>query len=80
MNSTTLEAGDGQAAAEAASDDYEYDPDCPPQALVGEAWFRAVLCCLYFVIFVLGVVGNVLVVLVSYKKSLFSKVFRRHKL
>ncbi len=38
---------------------------CGQQELVGDTWFRAVLCCLYFVVFVFGVVGNVLVVLVS---------------
>ena len=44
--------------------------ECPAQALVGDNWFRAVLCCLYSVIFVFGVVGNVLVVIVSRKTFL----------
>lgn len=60
--------GDNGTAALCDSDallDEEEAAQCGQQELVGDTWFRAVLCCLYFVVFVFGVVGNVLVVLVS---------------
>ncbi len=43
--------------------------DCPGQSLVDEVSFRAVLCCLYFAIFIFGIVGNLLVVAVRNRSA-----------